>query len=85
MFRSNAAGETWITDNRGLGGSSPFFLGAAAKSLFGSFVVFASDGDLVYRKNGPHEEESEVFLLMGDIRAGSVFLEKLPTISIELP
>ena len=29
-------------------------MGAAAKSLFGSFVVFASDGDRVYRKKGPN-------------------------------
>ncbi len=54
VFRSDDGGETWITDNRDLGGNSSFFLGAAAKSLVGSFVVFASDGDRVYRKNGPN-------------------------------
>ena len=53
VFRSDDGGETWITDNGGLQGNSAYFLGAAAKSLFGSFIVFASDGQIIYRKNGP--------------------------------
>ena len=69
VFRSDDAGETWITDNRGLGGNSIFSLGDAAKSLFGSFVVFASGRDFIYRKNGPRVPWSR----LEGFKGGSIF------------
>ena len=54
VFRSDDGGETWITDNRDLGGNSSFFFGSRREESLCSFVVFASDGDRVYRKKGPN-------------------------------